>query len=494
MVVGGCGSHLTPGPGGGGGTSATGGFAAIDGGAGRAAGGTGNGAGTPTGGTGGAGARDAGPAAPVNVCLGAFSELPSLGYTAYFAPYDGPAVVERSTTDELILENPYTLAGGAGGSGSTDAGGAVSTSENHTRFFGITPMPLFPVGAQVWLTMSVVQVRGLEADLQSTFSFAVRAGQAGRLLFGAATASYGPLSFPVPVDQLTTTCTANGVYQCAPQGTVTYASAVVTGDVPVVVQTDHLTTISLDGSPYDVRLDAETGTSGGYRCSDWSVPEHVSIDVRAQGLASLIAGLPVGPPPACGKGNDLDHAVRFDVYGLVGGVVSYVGPDARQPNTDDFVGPPAADGSSQGSVNVVNLNARHDLPTYSAGQRLWLSTQTVAADGGLSRGTVTALRESEGGPIVLARYSQTAPLAPGPLGPLADLLGISVTTQKSCDYAAAIAPASGLQATALMDVTFGTSPPLRVPGGTIGTFTLGGRTYHAWVHGIVSEVTIYRAQ
>jgi|HubBroStandDraft_2_1064218.scaffolds.fasta_scaffold238080_2 hypothetical protein len=197
--------------------------------------------------------------------------------------YDGPALVSQSTTDALTLTIELPADAGI----SPDAGDGTT----NVQITGITPMPLFPSMARVWLTKSKDGMQGFGPPPPS--SFAVRDGQGGPLLFGDAIGSYGPLSFPVQVDQFAVTCTERDV-DCAPNSTISFAGAVVTGDEPVFVEPDQLGTILLGGASYEVRLFAASEpVVQPVNCTDFFGISEVQVDVRSTNLASLIAGLPI---------------------------------------------------------------------------------------------------------------------------------------------------------------------------------------------------------
>jgi hypothetical protein len=151
-------------------------------------------------------------------------------------------------------------------------------------------MPLFTVGARLWLTKGEYAYQ--QGSLKS-FSFTLRDGQNGRVLLGAAEGGYGPLSWVVSVGEPTVTCSQSSANSCFRDETIAFASAAVMGDAPVVVQTDQVATVMLQGMPYDVRLLAEIATAT-FTCPAYVLANEVMIDLRAQNLAetSLSAGLP----------------------------------------------------------------------------------------------------------------------------------------------------------------------------------------------------------
>jgi hypothetical protein len=198
--------------------------------------------------------------------------------------YDGPAFVATSTKDTLTLSISVPPDAGT----STDAGAGTT----NVQITGMVPMPLFPAGARVWLTKSNDGMWWLGGQPPPS-SFAVRDGQGGPLLFGGANGSYGPLSFPVQVDQLVATCTQRDE-GCAPNSTISFAGAIVTGDKPAFIESDQLGTILLGGALYEVRLfAANEAVVPPVNCTDFFGISEVQVDVRATNLASLIAGLPV---------------------------------------------------------------------------------------------------------------------------------------------------------------------------------------------------------
>jgi len=197
--------------------------------------------------------------------------------------YDGPAFVSQSTTDTLSLTIDLPADAGI----SPDAGDGTTS----VQITGMTPMPLFPMMARVWLTKSKDGMPSFGPPPPS--SFAIRDGQGGPLLFGAAIGSYGPLSFPVQVDQLAVTCTERDG-DCAPNSTISIAGAVVTGDKPVFVEPDQLGTILLGGASYEVRLYAASEpVVQPVNCTDFFGISEAQVDVRSTNLATLIAGLPI---------------------------------------------------------------------------------------------------------------------------------------------------------------------------------------------------------
>ena len=201
--------------------------------------------------------------------------------------YDGPAVVAVSTEDGLTLSISLPTDGGT----TTDAGAGTTT----VRINGMMPMPLFSVGARVWLTKSKDGMQWFGPPPPS--SFTVRDGKGGPLLFGAAIGRYGPLSFPVQVDQLVDLCSQRD-QGCAPNSTISFAGAIVTGDKPAFIESDQLGLILLDGGLYEVRLyAAHEAVLQPVSCTDFFGVDEVQVDVRSTKLADLIAALQANVSP-----------------------------------------------------------------------------------------------------------------------------------------------------------------------------------------------------
>jgi hypothetical protein len=448
---GGCGTSLqnpdATGAGGSGGIHTGSGGGGTGGGAGQA-----GGAGASVGGTGGSGVNACLPPSPVYPQLGLGSIVGSQG------PYDGPAIVERSVDGELILAYDVPGSGGAGG----DAG-----TVRHVRISGMDVEPRFPPGARVWFSKGQDPTGGFVAPQPRSFS--LRSGQGGTLLMGAALNAFTAVSSPVAIGGVQAICTASAADGCSPPGsTVTYSQVTVSGDSPVVVRDGALGEIALDGVRYDVRVTAQMTTQamGFSTCADYFPFAGVSLDVRAQGLAALAAGLPVGSGPACGQGNDAIPNVSFGIYevGLPAGFegpVTYGGLDPLQPGGFLFLlpgRPPLSDGSP---ARIFIAHATSVLSEPAFGQQFWLSYPDWMSQ---------ALFESQGGPVVIARAVGT-PQA-GALAPLAAALGVGVTLERACSYGSS---------RDLWRAQFATTPAVSVPSGTTALLAIGGRSHRAWM-------------
>ena len=410
------------------------------------------------GGTGGSGVNACLPPSPVYPRL----SLGSIGSVQ--GPYDGPAIVERSVGGELILAYDVPGSGGAGGGGGS--GGDAGTLR-HVRIGGVEAEPTFPPGARVWLSKGQDPTGGFVAPQPRSFS--IRTGQSGTLLMGAALNAFTVVSSPVAIGAVQAVCTASAADGClAPGSTVTYSEVTVSGDSPVVVHDGTLGEIALGGVRYDVRVMAQmtTEATGAGNCADYFPFGGVSLDVRAQSLAALAAGLPVGSGPACGQGNDARPDVSFGVYEVslpagFEGPVTYAGLDPLQPGAFAFDIPGRPPLSNGGPARLFITHAASLLSEPAVGQQFWLSYPSWMSQ---------ALLESQGGPVVIAQAVGT-PQA-GTLTPLSTALGVDVTLEKACSYGSSLD---------LWRARFATTPAVSVLSGTTALVAIGGRSHRAWM-------------
>jgi len=435
--------------------------------AGATAGGSGGGAGGAVGGSAGAAVGGSGGSA-VNACPPASPVYPRLGLGSIGsspAAYDGPAIVERSVGSELILAYDGPAPGGAGGGAAAagGSGGAAGTLQ-HVRVSGLEMEPTFPPGARVWLSKGQDPSGGFVPPQPR--SFAIRSGQGGTLLMGAALNAFNPPSSPVTLGPLTNVCTATSSDSClAPGSTVTYSEVTINGDSPVVVRDGAVGEAALGGVRYDVRMKAQVPheATGQSRCADYFPFSGVSLDVRAKDLAALAAGLTVGSGPACGQGNDPRMDVSIGLYEVdlpsaFEGPVTYRGLDSFQEGAFAFDIPGRPPLSTGDPARLYIAHAASVLTEPAIGQQFWLSW--------MSR----ALLESQGGPVVFAQAGGSTPA--GAITPLATALGVGVTLEKACSYGAS---------SDLWRARFATTPAVVVASGTIAPLTIGGRNYRAWM-------------
>jgi hypothetical protein len=158
-------------------------------------------------------------------------------------------------------------------------------------------MPLFPLGATIWLSVHVTRNPGSSSFYVDPWSIAVRQREGGTLLFGAALNPFASAPSPVPIGSPAADCVdPTHQDQCTnTPTTMTYQSLTVQGDTPVVIHDSQPGKISLGGVDYDVRL---TARALGRPCipTTWN-QDGIGLDIQASDLASRVSGLDAGAPP-----------------------------------------------------------------------------------------------------------------------------------------------------------------------------------------------------
>jgi hypothetical protein len=199
-----------------------------------------------------------------------------------------------------------------------------------------------------------------------------------------------------------------------------------------------------------------------------------ALDVRAKDLSSMIDTLELGELPACVLGNAPLGDATFILHGAdVGatfeGPVFYEGP---APGTELMFGAP---GAVSQSTEPVQLGIGFDtdfLIEPEAGSEFWASVPDIG---------LGALREGQGGPLVLASAIVfAAPFDGTTAAMLETLVGVPVAAEERCTYAIDALDGTPMP---LWDVVFQTDPPQRVQSGTVGTIELDGREYDVWAWG-----------
>jgi hypothetical protein len=433
-----------------GGQVATGGIAGAAGT--KSAGGPGDAGigGTDSGGISGTGDGAAGAACGTHAPFGTQMRASTIG--SLKGAYEGPATVERSTTDDLVLA--FLPAG--------------RKLPLHATLTGLNPMPLLPLGAQVWLSKSPAgdAPYGTSGG-PPAWSFAVRARQGGRLLLAAVFRASDLNPSPILIDNPTAACTTTDPEFCSKGGMIDYNTVDVHGDTTVVIGDSQTATVPIGGVDYDVRVSAQmpvkgTGTVG---CADYVAVGGISVDIRAHDLASQAASLNVGSVPACARGNDLSRNVSVgitDAQPPYDGPIFYRRRFPDQPNCFlfDTVAPPAQ----------IYVCAAPDLFSEPApGQEFMAIVPNYF---------VGALRGPQHGPLVLAVASAPAPFSATDAAIIEQTIGIGMQAQARCDYANL--GESGSSATSLWDLVFATTPTTRLATETVGTVPIAGVNHHVW--------------
>jgi hypothetical protein len=383
--------------------------------------------------------------------------------------YDGPATIERSTAEELVI--------------AFQPSGVPLPMHASLRRLDRMPMPL-PLGAQVWLTKNPA---GDPVDQPfyyppPSWSIAVRDGQDGRLLLGAAYNPTGAIESPVALGTLSAACTTDDPDGCNRYGTRTYSTVDVLGDATVSIADSQTATVAIGGIDYDVRVSAQrvvAGTQSG-GCADWQAIGGLAIDAQAKDLTSLAASLPAGAVPACAQGNADSKHISVFLYEV--------------PNNTPYDGPVFYSGRSTERSNcylfeVVGLTSATGAPPHlevcaapdvfgepAPQQELWAT---------MPSSSVGVLRGPQRGPLLLAVASTAAPIPASDAAQIEQTFGVAVASQRRCDYAALDTAGS---VRPLWDVVFATTPPVTAPSDAITSIQIAGTAHRVWQDGNRIEI------
>jgi hypothetical protein len=402
--------------------------------------------------------------------------------TAGGSLYDGPAVVERSTEGELVLyylppPSPAPDGGGGGGAGMPPSPVGV-----HASLSGFRPMPLLPVGAQVWLSKNppANQLADRHAYGILPWGIAVRDKKDGRVLLGATRNFPDAVSAPWQVGSPVPTCTGFDFSACGGRQDFVYSSVEVQSDVPVTLHDGESATMTFGGSAYDVKITAQTPTGQpGRICFDYHPPSGVGLDIRIKDWTGAASALEMGDPPACSLGNDTGVSSyigsNLDAYT---GVLEYL---REERGSLIFRAPGVSDPFVPGQPALFSVSTSSPLGlTLTTGQTVWMAK--IAP-------WVHVLRTEQGGDLLLVDIARTAVMNPDLSAQIAAELGVGVTVRDTCVYTVE-AQASMF----LREFVFATPTPTVVKTGTVSALQLGGKNYRAWVRGPWSDsVQIYPA-
>jgi hypothetical protein len=387
--------------------------------------------------------------------------------------YDGPVVVESSTSGVLVLQTGSL-------DEDADAGVAQAGALPLHVSIGFVGAPVFPVGAKLWLTLA--PARDPQASrilITQPWSISLRTEEGSRLLFGAALNPSSEIPSPIPIGAITETCVEPISQACFENGTLHHSSVELLGDRPVTVAPGNTGRVTIGGFDYDVDVAAREftgGTRSSANCNpDAAFPEGVWVFVRAADMDALIASLPVGPAPACSIVSDPGFYVSLTLS-LPLENATYEGPAfyrERTPNQNncwrfDVPGLHTAGGNSAATLLVCGD------PDLLAGatpdQEFWLSMPAAG---------FRAMHEANRGPLLFAELSPIAPIRPEGSTLLEQALGIRVDAESRCAYADAqgrmVAGADSV--IELWDLVFATTPPTRVECGATATLAFDGHDY-----------------
>ncbi len=439
--------------------------------------------------TSGAGGADAGAAgreatggdtcAATHARFGTLLGAQTVGVTA--ESYDGPALVERSTPQELFLyfELPED----------EDPAGAPSVLEGvHVQIQRRDSLPILPVGAELWLrkTPAANQLVRFGAPLPP-WAFSVYDEKDGALLLGAAARDQTLAGSPFPIGKLASVCV--GPETTCERGQVTYQSVEVLGDEPVLIADSDTGTVRQHGRDYDVRVTARAQTDTADCPQDYVIGDDSGVTLEAQvqtkDAKPLIDALPFGSVPSCGEGNAPRTDVFLSLYNTVfdttyDGPVFYAGKD---PNSRQLL------------FNVPGLPAQAGMPAQlgvDLSPGIFAEPKPGDEYRVITSGyQMASLRDpGQGGLRLFGTTSLSAPFATDIANNLKYAFsGVTVGAQRRCDYAPAQPAAANdpggpeQPAIALWDVVFGTTPPTIAKSGELTPITLDGKPYHVWIWG-----------
>lgn len=386
--------------------------------------------------------------------------------------YDGPAIVERSTRDELII---YFAASNSGVDAATGSGGSSPTEvATHLQVNGLKPDSLLVPGTKVWLTKEPAGGQRFDPMYGAqAWAFTVRDHQGGRLLFGAQSGASSSSAAPIASGAVTDDCTVHLTSRVACLGagsSITYASVEVKGDTIKLVHDAETQTITVGGLDYEVTVIARQEHPAGGTCADYHSPLTPSLGIQVKDMSAVRATFDVGNPPACGQGNDTDPKLELglsNVYSSTSydGPIYYAGKGATDPSEYDFTVPGLTSVTGTSPVLTSVQGAAQLMAEPIVGQEYWL---TVVP------GSVSVLREANRGSIVLAKgYGSDSTLA----SDTRSALGFPVSAVSNCVYG----PNFQGESMQLMDAQFDADTTVRVESGTLGDIRIAGVPYRTWV-------------
>jgi hypothetical protein len=359
--------------------------------------------------------------------------------------FEGPAVVERSTTDDLVLyfepARTKTGAGGAAGSQGTSA-----ASGYHAVISQWSPLPILPVGAQLWLVKNPDGNQALWRAIggPDPFTLAIWDRQGGTLLLEA---TYG-----APLTR-TPDCTT-WTKLCEP-AMVTYHKVTVPADSPTILADGASAVIQRAGRPYDVHVTSRTTPAQLYAypmCADYRQVDASSLDLKVRDLSGI--SFDRGTPPACIEGNDRIENVYLSTDNPYQGLVTYRGRDASRLRFETSAG------------KEVALSPASAIVEPAVGQQFWFSGDYKLA----------VLRTSETGPLVAA----TVALDLSSADMVGAALGVSFTVEKDCAYTSETAQPGSIRY--LQRVVLGATPSVTVHSGAEVQATIDGKAFRVSNH------------
>lgn len=380
--------------------------------------------------------------------------------------YGGPAVVERSTSSDLVFsfEQP-----------SLEAGKPAVVL--HVNVGGLSPMPRLAVGTTVWLQQSVPPPPVALYLPQPGRWLRVLDKEGGRLLLGYSMSYDGDTSgSPLPFAGAHAGCVERNTWCDSPAAQRIWQALEVTGDTNVTLQPGEPAKVTLGGVDYDAVAVAYSETTGNGSCAaDYRPAQNVTVSAIARDLGALTADLPKAEPPSCSLYNDAQSTESFGLLG-VSLNTPYAGPVVYRSSA-------APDGWLRHRFDTPGLQPQ--FPDSELGLELddWSKDFTPPAAGTTLYyesygGDTGALFSKQGGAPLLVAANGTFDQAL--MNQLGSWLGVSVALQQSCEYTT-LEVNNQPTPFSLSQVTLGTEPPVTVHSGERSKLKLAGHDYEAYV-------------
>jgi hypothetical protein len=402
--------------------------------------------------------------------------------------YDGPALVERSTHDELRLVYPSDQAAVDG----------VAAPWAHSAFLvqGENEWPIIPLGTELWLTRDPWRYGSVPGGLyfpRLSWAFTLRSHQAGPILAGAAFSADGvqTAAWPLTVLGVSQTASCERSDSCA---TDRYWSIDFQAETPVTLQPGQQALMRLGGAEYTVRGSAWT-TSSRHTCADFEGGSYLSFGLWSRDLESALAGALVRELPRCVVGNapDVQALMSSELPGSYDGPVFYRGRGSMDADYERFE---FATEATAGAAPELHVRVTPGVFTEpEMGREFWLTTTPLSS----GNGWLNVLRDPRRGPFWLASVSASLPLSAEDSSAIDSALEVPVTATEACVYgttqgAMTTHSAGTTSNVSLWDVSFGTAPPTVVGSQSLGEVVLSGNAYGVWASALGTSlvITAYR--
>jgi hypothetical protein len=388
-----------------------------------------------------------------NACGDRGPSVPKM--SAAVEPFDGPAIVERSASKELVLAY------------------APAPLPSHLSIVGLTRTPKLPLGTKVWLSMGIHSGPATAPFPGGVpkYWLAVHDREGGHLLLGAGYSPPPSLLAPLTFADGRVTCSGSYSDYCG-SGTATYSSVAVHGDATVFVDDGQTRTVRADGLEYEVAVMSRTIelTNRSPGCA--GPGDGFAVDVQAKDLSSLGATLDVGPPIACARGNAEVESVAFSLSEIASGT-PYDGPvvykDRRVSGASEcftFTTELEVGAGRFAPIEFCAPPGRFRQPTV--GQEFWATTTSFR---------LGALKSPNGGTLLLGTAFLDTSLKEPTGAQLESVLGIRVQPRVKCTYAT---KPDGSKSS-LWEVVLGETAPVVVETSGHALVSIGTGTYDVWM-------------